>query len=40
MPVLQVPTGEVGGPGRFPNILNQEEQKEDMEEKKEDDEDE
>ena len=35
MPVLQVPAGEEGGPGGFPNLL-----KEDEEEKKEDDDDE
>ena len=35
MPVLQVPAGEEGGPGGFPNILKEEEQEED--EKKEDD---
>ena len=40
MPVLQVPAGEEGGPGGFPNLLNEEEQQEDEEEKKEDDDDE
>ena len=36
MPVLQVPAGEEGGPGGFPNLLKEEEQDEDEEEKKED----
>ena len=40
MPVLQVPSGEEGMPGGFPNILKEEEQEEDEEEKKEDDDDE
>ena len=41
MPVLQVPAGEEGGPGGFPNYLKEEEQEEDEEEeKKEDDDDE
>ena len=40
MPVLQVPAGEEGGPGGFPNLLRVEEQEEDEEEKKEDDDDE
>ena len=40
MPVLQVPAGEEGGPGGFPNLLNEEKQEEDEEEKKEDDDDE
>ena len=40
MPVLQVPAGEEGGPGGFPNLLKVEEQEEDEEEKKEDDDDE
>ena len=38
MPVLQVPAGEEGGPGGFPNLLKEEEQEADEEEKKEDDE--
>ena len=40
MPVLQVPAGEEGWPGGFPNILKKEEQVEDEVEKKEDDDDE
>ena len=40
MPVLQVPAGEEGEPGCFPNILKEEEQEKDEEEKKEDDDDE
>jgi len=40
VPVLQVPAGEEGGPGGFPNLLKEEEQEEDGEEKKEDDDDE
>ena len=40
MPILQVPSGEEGGPGGFPNILNEEKQEEDEEEKKKDDDDE
>ena len=40
MPVLQVSAGEEGGPGGFPNLLNEEGQDEDEEEKKEDDDDE
>ena len=39
--VLQVPAGEEGGPGGFPNLLKEEEQEEDEEEeKKENDDDE
>ena len=37
MPVLQVPEGEEGGPGGFPNLLKEEEQGEDEEERKEGD---
>ena len=40
MPVLQVPAGEEGGHGGFPNLLKEEEQEKDEEEKKEDDDDE
>ena len=40
MPVLQVPVGEEGVPGGFPNLLKEEEQEEDVEEKKENDDDE
>ena len=40
MPVLQVPAGEEGWPGGFPNLLKKEEQVEDEVEKKEDDNDE
>ena len=40
MPVLQVPAGEEGGPGGFPNLPKAEDQEEDEEEKKEDDDDE
>ena len=40
MAVLQVPTGEDGGPGGFPNLLKEEEQEEEGEETKEDDDDE
>ena len=36
MPVLQVPAGDEGGPGGFPNLLKEAEQEEDEEEKKED----
>ena len=36
MPVLQVPAGEEGGPGGFPNLLKEEEQEENEEEKEED----
>ena len=36
MPVLQVPAGEEGVPGGFPNLLKEEEQEEDEEEKKTD----
>ena len=36
MPVLQVSAGEEGGPGGFPNLLNEKEQDEDEEEQKED----
>ena len=39
VPVLQVPAGEEGEPGGFPNLLKDEEQVEDEEEKKEDDDD-
>ena len=37
--ILQVPAGEEGGPGAFPNLLKEEEQEEDEKEKKEDDDD-
>ena len=37
MPVLQVPAGEEGGIGGFPNLLKGEQEEEDEEEKKEDD---
>ena len=37
--VLQVPAGEDGGPGGFPNLLKEEEQEEDEGEKNEDDDD-
>ena len=37
MPILQVPAGEEGGTGGFPNPLKEEEQEEDEEEKKEGD---
>ena len=37
MHVLQVPAGEEGGHGGFPNLLKEKEQKEDEEDKKEDD---
>ena len=37
VPVLQVPAGEEGGPGGFPNLFKKEEQEEDEAEKKEDD---
>ena len=40
MPVLQVPAGEEGGPGGFPNLLKSEEHEDEEEEKKEDDDDE
>ena len=40
MPALQVSAGEEGGPGGFPNLLNNEVEEEDQEEKKEDDDDE
>ena len=40
MPVLQVPAGEDGGPGSFPNLLKEEEKEEDEEEKKKDNDDE
>ena len=40
MPVLQVPAGEEGGPGGFPNLLKEKKQEEDEEKKKEDDDDE
>ena len=39
MSVLQVPAGEEGGPGCFPNLLKDEEQEEDEEKKKADDND-
>ena len=35
MTVLQVPAGEEGGPGGFPNLLKEEELEENEEEKKE-----
>ena len=37
VPVLQVPAGEEGGPGGFPNLLKEEEQEEDEEKKKDSD---
>jgi hypothetical protein len=37
VPVLQVPAGEEGGPGGFPNLPKEEEHKEDEEKKKEED---
>ena len=37
MPVLQVPAGEEGGPGVFPNLLKEEEKEEDKGEKEDDD---
>ena len=40
VPLLQVPAGEEGGLGVFPNLLKEEEQEKDEEEKKEDDNDE
>ena len=40
MPVLQVPAREEGGPGGFPNLLENQEQSEAEEEKKEDDDEE
>ena len=40
MPVLQVPAGEEGRPGGFPNLIKEEEQEKDEEKKKEDDDDE
>ena len=40
VPVLQVPAGEEGGPGGFPNLLKEEEHEKGEEEKKEDDDDE
>ena len=40
MPVLQVPAGEEGEPGGFPNLLKEEVQEEDEEKKKGDDDDE
>ena len=40
MPVPQVPGGEEGGPGGFPNLHKEEEQEKDDEEKKRDDDDE
>ena len=36
MPVLQVPAGEEGGPGGFPNLHKKEEHKEDEDKKTED----
>ena len=40
MPVLQVPPGQEGGLGGFPNLLKQEQREENKEEKEEDDDDE
>ena len=40
MPVLQVPEGEEGVPGGFPNLLKEEEKEEDEKEKKKNDNDE
>jgi hypothetical protein len=40
VPVLQVPAGEEGKPGGFPNLLKEEEHEKGEEEKKEDDDDE
>ena len=40
MSVLEVPAGEDGGPGGFPNLLKEKEQEEDEKEKKKDDDDE
>ena len=40
MPVLQVPSGEEGGPGGLPSLLKEEEREEDEEEKKVDGDDE
>ena len=37
MPVLQVPAGEEGGPGAFPNLLKEEEDDENEEQKEDDD---
>ena len=34
MPVLQVPAGEEGGPGGFPNLLKEKKQEEGEEKKK------
>ena len=39
VPVLQVPAGEEGGPGGFPNLLKEEEQEDDEQKKKEDNDD-
>ena len=39
MSVLQVLAGEEGGPGGFPNLINEEEHEKGEEEKKEDDDD-
>ena len=38
--VMQVPAGEEGGPGGFPNLLKEEENEKGEEEKKDDDDDE
>ena len=40
VPVLQIPAGEEGKPGGFPNLLKEEEHEKGEEEKKEDDDDE
>ena len=37
MPVLQIPAGEEGGAGGFPNLLKEVQEEEDQEEKKEED---
>ena len=37
VPVLQVPSGEEGGPGGFPNLLKEEDHEKGEEEKKKDD---
>ena len=39
MPILQVPVGEDGGPGGFPNLMKDEEKKKDEEEEKKEDDD-
>ena len=39
VPVLEVPAGEEGGAGGFPNLLKEEQEEEDEEEKKENDDD-